>query len=242
MLSGNKFFSRTPSYNISSLSDVLKPNTSRSFYTVNVGNGQILQVEMQVPQNLSLNYDLYLFTLDTATSKLTPVSGSQYATDSAFMAESAGAINNSGNLVTYAIMVDSNDNPSATDCYTLNVSVDNYVTPTEKVPTYALEPNESAFYALQFPNMTSTTSVTAPGGLNTPIDNDWFSLYIEDTSAFSGLEIEGVPSSVVVESYTVSGGTLMTKRGSTLNGDVLPIAPGYNYFRVKYSGSGAFST
>lgn len=94
---------------------------------------------------------------------------------------------------------------------------------------------------MQFPTITSTTSITVPGGLNSPIDNDWFSLYIEDTSAFAGLEIEGVPESMVVESYTVSGGKLMTKTGSILNGGVLPIVPGYNYFRIKYSGSGAFS-
>lgn len=234
--------SRAPSYNLSSLSDVLAADSTGALYTISVNNGQLLQVELLVPQNLSLDYDLYLFAVDSATSELTQVAASIYGTNSTFMPESVGTINNSGSTLTYAILVHPNGNPSATDYFTLNVSTSNYTASNEANPTYAFEPNESAFYAVEFPNMTSSTYVTVPGGLNSPIDNDWFVVYNQSTTEFSGLEIANIPESVVVESYAVSTGNMMTKLGSTANGAVLPIASGYTYFRVCFSGNGTFGT
>lgn len=223
----------TPFYQVHTMCGLLTVENPDALYTIYVEAGQILQVELQVPQNLALNYDLYLFEYVEATSAITLVSGSEYITDSNFMPEGVGAINNSGGRMTYLMMVSSNKNPGPTDYYTLNASIAN--------EHDSFEPNENAFFAIDLPEISDTSMLTLTGGLNSPLDNDWFSLNVANTSQFSGLEIQGVPAFAVIESYTVVNGNQLKKTGSTANGMILPISAGYNYFRLLSTRNASFS-
>lgn len=224
---------RTSAYTMASMSNVMGEGETQHLYTITVPNGYIIQAELQVPRNLSLDYSLYLCTYDANNSSLTIVSGSAYATNSNFLAENVCSINNSGSDVIYYIIVDSNNNPSTEDYYTINVSLGGTAD--------SFEPNDSAFYAFDFPEMSSTTTITVPGSLHSPIDNDWFVLYVSSTSEFASLELSNIPDNIVVEAYTFTSDAQPVLRGSTANGDTLPIVAGYNYFRIVYNQNGPFA-
>lgn len=224
---------RASTYDMASMSSVMGEGETQQLYTITVPNGAVVQAEMQVPKNLSLDYSLYLCTYDASDSSLTIVSRSSYATNSSFLAENVCAINDSGSDVIYYIIVDSNNNPSTEDYYTISVSLGGSVD--------AFEPNDSAFYAFDFPEMSSTTTITVPGSLHSPIDNDWFGLYVASTSEFAKLELSNIPSNVVVEAYTFTSDAQPVLQGSTANGNTLPIIAGYNYFRIVYNQKGTFA-
>lgn len=222
----------SPSYSMSTLSDVLSTGETSKVYSTNVSSGHILQAELEVPHNTALDYNLYLLTIDTSTSQATIVSGSEYATDSKFMSETAATINHAATQ-TYYIMVTTTGLTSDTDYFTLNVSTSS---------TYDdLEPNNSAFFAYEFPTITSAQNVTVPGNLNSPIDNDWYVMYVDSIEDFAGLEIQNLPSHATVEAYTVRNGNEMTLQGTTENDPVLPIVAGYNYFRISYDTTSSFT-
>ena len=224
----------SPSYSMSTLSDVIPTGETSKVYTINVPSGYILQAELEVPHNTALDYNLYLLTIDASTSQATIVSGSEYATDSKFMSETAATINQAATQ-TYLIMVNSTGLTSDTDYFTLNVS-------TSPSGAYdSLEPNDSAFFAYKFPTITSTQYVNVPGNLNSPIDNDWYVMYVDNIEDFAGLEIQNLPSYATVEAYTVRNGNEMTLQGTTENDPVLPIVAGYNYFRISYDTTSPFT-
>lgn len=224
----------SPSYSMSTLSDVIPTGETSKVYTINVSSGHILQAELEVPHNTALDYNLYLLTIDASTSQATIVSGSEYATDSKFMSETAATINQAATQ-TYYIMVTTTGLTSDTDYFTLNVSTSPY-------EAYdGLEPNDSAFFAYQFPTITSTQNITVPGNLSSPIDNDWYVMYVDSIEDFAGLEIQNLPSYATVEAYTVRNGNEMTLRGTTENDPVLPIVAGYNYFRISYDTTSPFT-
>lgn len=232
IISGNPMV-RASTYDMASMSNVMGEGQTQQLYTITVPNGVVVQAEMQVPKNPALDYSLYLCTYNDSDSSLTIVSSSTYATNSNYMAESVCAINTSGSDVVYYIVVDSNDNPSTEDYYTISVSLGGDVD--------AFEPNDSAFYAFDFPEMSSTTTITVPGSLHSPIDNDWFGLYVSSTSEFAKLELSNIPSNVVVEAYTFTSDAQPVLQGSTANGNTLPIIAGYNYFRIVYNQKGTFA-
>lgn len=232
IISGSSM-ARSSTYDMASMSNVMGEGQTQQLYTITVPNGVVVQAEMQVPKNPALDYSLYLCTYDDSDSSLTIVSRSSYATNSNYLAESVCAINTSGSDLVYYIVVDSNNNPSTEDYYTISVSLGGDVD--------AFEPNDSAFYAFDFPEMSSTTTVTVPGSLHSPIDNDWFGLYVSSTSEFAKLELSNIPSNVVVEAYTFTSDAQPVLQGSTANGNTLPIIAGYNYFRIVYNQKGTFA-
>ena len=140
IISGNPMV-RASTYDMASMSNVMGEGQTQQLYTITVPNGVVVQAEMQVPKNPALDYSLYLCTYNDSDSSLTIVSSSTYATNSNYMAESVCAINTSGSDVVYYIVVDSNDNPSTEDYYTISVSLGGDVD--------AFEPNDSAFYAFE---------------------------------------------------------------------------------------------
>lgn len=218
-------------YQLYTTSAVMQSNSEYEIYTVRVKGGDIVQAELQVPENMTLNYDLFLYVYNESADTLTMVSGSVYGTDSNFTPENVCAINNSSAERLYAIFVMTNGKPSTTDTYTLNVSIGGDFDDAE--------PNDSAFFAVKIPTITTQTTVARKISLHSPIDNDWFEAYFADTSEFGGVEIAGIPDSVIVEVYTLSNNVL-TKVGSTEDVTVLPIKAGYNYFRVISNRRGTF--
>lgn len=225
----------SPSYSMSTLSDIIPTGESSKIYTIDVPSGAILQAELEVPRNVALDYNLYLLTVDDSTSQTTIASGSEYATDSNFMSETAATINQGSATKTYFILVNATGLTSDTDYFTLNVSL------SPNGAYDSLEPNDSAFFAYPFPTLTSTTYVSVPGNLNSPIDNDWYVLYVDSTEDFAGLEIQNLPGYATVEAYTVTNGNEMTLRGTTEDDPVLPIVAGYNYFRISYDTNSTFT-
>lgn len=219
-------------YQLYTTSAVMQSDSEYQIYTVRVKGGDIVQAELKVPENITLNYDLFLYVYNESADTLTMVSGSVYGTDSNFTPENVCAINNSSIERLYAIFVMTNGKPSTKDTYTLNVSIGGAFDD--------IEPNDSAFFAVELPTITTQTAVSRNIGLHTPIDNDWFEAYFADTSEFGGIEITGIPDSVTVEAYTLSSSNVLTKNGSTKDSAVLPIKAGYNYFRVISNREGTF--
>lgn len=219
-------------YQLYTTSAVMQSNSEYEIYTVRVKGGDIVQAELQVPENMALNYDLFLYMYNESADTLTMVSGSIYGTDSNFTPENVCAINNSSAERLYAIFVMTNGKPSTTDTYTLNVSIGGNFDDAE--------PNDNAFFAVKIPTITTQTAMARKISLHSPIDNDWFEAYFADTSEFGGIEIEGIPDSVIVEVYTLSSNNALTKVGSTEDTTVLPIKAGYNYFRVISNRKGTF--
>ena len=219
-------------YQLATVSDVMPADGSQQVYTINVADGSIIQAELCIPENLSLDYTLYLCELNEDQTGVNVLSYSAYVTTSDFLSECAAAINNSGDTKLYVIIIDPNGNGSTTDYYTLRVSMggehDNF------------EPNDSAFSAIGFPSMTVSQSLTVPANLNSPIDSDWFQLTLPSNPDYSTLNISNIPANVIVESY-IFNGLQPTKTGSTVNGNTLPVSAGANFFRVFYDPTHAFS-
>lgn len=234
-LAGYPSKARSAGYQSASLSSVMAEGETEQIYVINVGAGDMVQAELQIPRNLSLDYSFYLCTLDEANANYKVEDFSAYATNSNYLAENVCTINNSGAAMTYYVIIDSHGNPGtgSGDYFTLTASWGG--------SSDDFEPNDNAFNAFQLPEMTSSTYFTITGILNTPIDNDWFELYIADTSAFSGVTASDFPSNVVVEAYTFNSNAEPVLKGSTANADSLPIKAGYNYFRVISDQSGSFS-
>lgn len=228
----NASIKASSAYQLYTTSAVMQSDSEYEIYTVRVKGGDIVQAELQVPENMNLNYDLFLYVYNQSADTLTMVSGSVYGTDSNFTSENVCAINNSNIERLYAIFVMTNGKPSTTDAYTLNVSIGGNFDDAE--------PNDSAFFAVRIPTITTQTAVARNIGLHTPIDNDWFEAYFADISEFGGVEITGIPDSVIVEAYILSSNNVLTKTGSTEDSTVLPIKAGYNYFRVISNRKGTF--
>lgn len=221
----------SPTYQVFTFNGTIK--TEGDIYPISpitLQPGQILQAQMDGPQNTALEYDLYLFQFDATTGKLntTPVDASTYTGTAA--PEAVGTVNKATTAQSYAVIAASRKGSSATDQFTLNISLGtSYDT---------LETNENAFTASKFQNdLTADKSDTIAATLNSPYDNDWFDIYVPSTADFKSIMVSPTPSSdtqiqkLNFEMYRVSNGTEMAKQ--TSSGYELPVQQGHNYFRIS---------
>ncbi len=234
----NTFSNQTSEdYDLQSFSSSLEAEQQdRSYILSSVPAGAIVQAELQVPRNLSVDFDLYLGRWDEENQTFLAETGSVIATDSNFMPETVGLINQTGADCDYVIYIVDYKNHTAEDHFTLTVSVGGKADGNE--------PNENPLYPTFMPNMPRGSSETVFGSIHSPIDNDWLMLNVPDATEVTGLEIDrqNLPENVIVESYLYDMDTyILTKTGSTKTAFVLPVSEGYNFFRIYYDRASSFA-
>lgn len=199
---------------------------------VTLAPGQILHTQMDAPSDKSLDYDLYVHEYDAATGYLgARVDMSILTIGSAEVPESVAAMNTAGSNQDYAIIVLSKKGFSATDRFTLHVTLGVGADPGEI--------NDNAFTSYSIGDISiERQSIKLEGTtIDSPYDYDWFSFYVPDTIDFKEVTIKPAEGSnpVTIASYTASGTTL---KESAKDGDAYAVSPGYNYIRVsKAAGS-----
>lgn len=202
-------------------------------YPIWLSSGEILQADLNIPQSIALDYDLYLAQFDLSTGDLMPglVDYSVYTTSSSYVTESVGTINASSSDAAYALMVVAANGYSSTASFTLNLAVGG--------GGYdALETDENAFTAVYNQTMPAG-GLNITRNLNTPYDNDWIAITVPSTYTNLGLQINQ-GSNILVEAYTASGSAL-TKRTSLTGSGTIPAYSGPMYFRITSNNKSNFS-
>ena len=202
-------------------------------YPITLSEGQALQAQLKMPENSSLEYDLYLYKFGTDGKLIsTPVDESLYNGD--VLPDSVGTVNKGQSSLSYAIIVSSRKGASSTDQFTVDIALSN--------DPDAFESNQNAITATQFPDIAAGKEYTSPAlTLNTPYDDDWFVLNVKNVDDFSNLNIVAInPNSkssdtanVELDMYTVtdiSNGITMQKSSS--NNNDFQIYKGTNYLRI----------
>ncbi|MBS5146038.1 MAG: hypothetical protein KHY89_11180 [Butyricicoccus pullicaecorum] len=222
-------------YEMQTFSDLLPVGTDAKAYLIDSYPGQMLQFSMDIPHNTALDYDLILFDVTNGTDQATAIDVCAYVTNSLFSSEAIGYANRGSTVQKLAIQVQAKGQTSDSDYFTMNICA----SVLENVDLY--EPNESAFAATQAPVFGAGQALTAPGRLNTPIDEDWYLMDFSEAQGFGGLSITGIPTNMTVESYVAAANNELSRTGSTSNGDTLPIQRGINYFRITNKQGMTFS-
>ena len=198
-------------------------------YPITLGTGCNIHAELVGPANPNLNYILYLATVDSTGSISEIIDACAYAksTNGSSIPQTVATINTGTDTQTYAIIVSAQTGYSSTESFDINITLGIGGDPAE--------PNDNAFSAYSIGTISvENQSVTLSGTtLDSPLDVDWFSFYVSDTSDFNSIRISG--SGVNYKLYHVENGTEMVE--NVPNGSVYPLTAGMNYLRVTDAGN-----
>lgn len=198
-------------------------------YPITLGTGCNIHAELVGPTNPSLNYILYLTTVDDSGSISEIIDACAYSKSSTgtTIPQTVATINTGADTQTYAIIVSAQTGYSSSEPFDVNITLG--------VGGDPAEPNDNAFSAYSIGTISvQNQSVTLSGTtLDSPLDVDWFSFYVSDTSDFKSIRISG--SGVKYNLYHVTNGTEMVE--NIPDGDVYPLTAGMNYLRVTDVGN-----
>lgn len=195
-----------------------------SYALVNLSEGQIFHATLTCPESDELDYGLLLCEVaDDGT--LTVVADCNLGTyidpqTGKTVDEGISYIHNQATVQTYAILVMSYTGSSETYGFKLTVSID-------VAGSYdSYEPNENPFDAV---SMSLSTSVPVSGkisaSLNTPNDQDWYVIEVENYGVFNLSA-----GDYVVEPYYVTDGTKLVR---AVKADDNYVLEGGMYYYVK---------
>ncbi len=221
---------------VASVTASIETDSQSTSYSVVVPAGAIIQAELQVPENLSTDFDVVLYRCDMEENVAYPVSQSIYTTNGLFMAETVAAFNQTDAECPFLILIQDAGSHTAEDYFTLTVSIGG--DPRQD------EPNDNALTAGRLWEFTDYKEFILTSSFHTSIDHDWFVMNVEDATEYYGAAIEfGVDTTenIVVDSYTFDETTFtLRKVDSTKDGDILSLEEGDNYFHVYYDRSKGF--
>ncbi len=202
---------------------------SELFYPLLLEDGHVLHVQVDMPDNAQLDYDVYLFEVD-ANLDLTMVDYSEYSTyingTNGTLSEAVGAKNASGVAKEYAVLVQSYNGGSINQPFTIHIAIypmlDN------------LEVDENADFARAITMATDRNTPVTSRAIDTVIDNDWFIL---DSSGSPIDQVEvtldsvSVAAGYKVEVYTRSSSNQMIR--VPISNNKFRISGGTYYIRVS---------
>lgn len=198
-------------------------------YPITLGTGCNIHAELLGPTSSDLHYILYLATVDDTGSISEIIDACAYAKGSngTSIPQTVATVNSNADTQTYAIIVSAQTGYSSTETFDINITLG--------VGGDPAEPNDNAFSAysigtISVENQSATLSGTT---LDSPLDVDWFSFYVSNTSDFDSIRISG--SGVKYNLYHVENGTEMVE--NVPNGNVYPLSTGMNYLRVTDAGN-----
>jgi hypothetical protein len=195
-----------------------------TYVTASLGTNQILQATLKCPNNKDLDYDLYIYefkddgTLGNCVDSSTTTTyfnqypdGTQNTLD-----EGVSYINKGTSVKRYAVIISSKKGASATDEFTLNLSLD-------IAGSYdAAEPNNNPYKAY-----TINQGTISGANLNVANDQDW---YVWNVPADFNKANITVDKGYKVEVYTANG-TSMVLRNPDANNEY-SLSKGYYYVKV----------
>ena len=212
------------SLQMGTISNYLSQANDYHLYSLNLPAGNYLQARLTSPNDSNIDYDLLLFD-----SSLTLIKSSDYVTyintSTDTIQESLGYIANT--TISLYVCVYSVAGGSTTSPYTLDFSIsDSYD---------SVESDENAAESNALNLGTLGTSVTRT--LNSPLDNDWYSLTVLDSPAYNKIRLNlsntSTTNGVWIEIYQNIGTNCyaMYFIGSGNGGDI-ELSPGNYYLRM----------
>ena len=162
--------------------------------------GEIMHVQMDVPNSASIDYDLYLFewsnilgwVLIRASELTTFINGA-----SGSLPEHVGVVNNNGRITDYMIVVMSFRGASSTMPFVLNIGINN---------TFDNHEIDSIFTPLR--HTLNSSAVLNGRSLNTRADNDWLAITIPATRSYThvNFDLRNTAPGHTLEVYTFQNG------------------------------------
>lgn len=209
-----------------SLSDYLSGTGDYNLYPVNLSKGDYLQAKLNVPNDLSIDYDLIIYD-----SNFSVIKYSDYITavnTNGVLAESIGYEATYETTVYIGVMSSSGGGNSYP--YTLEYAI--------SAPNYdSNEPNENAHEAVLL--TLGKTGATTTKIINSSIDNDWYKFTVLDDPSYSKMRFQISSSSSVngcrIEVYN---NLVPNATGYAMNfvlsgtGGEVKLSPGEYYLRV----------
>ncbi|WP_017472886.1 hypothetical protein [Amphibacillus jilinensis] len=149
-------------------------------YPLAVEPGEVLHVQLDLPNSEELDYDLYLFEVDPDTLDMTLVDLSQNRTflngTEGTAPESVGIFNREDTIKEYAVFVVSEVGSSISQPFTLHIGInantDNY------------EADENVNWAINFTLEPIGPTEINMRSMDTLVDNDWYSFTIPNSKNY----------------------------------------------------------
>ena len=201
-----------------------------SYLAIGLAPTQIVQATLTAPDESLLDYDLYLYEMDgdgnlsreLAKSTLTPSLNNEDGSNKT-VDEGISYINNSSAVIDCAIIVHASKGCSATEEFTLTLSLD------EQGYYDGNEPNDSPYYATQLPN---DREISFEGSnLNVSNDRDWYMWKTPDSTGLYEVSVNWPDYKVKV--YRAQSDGSMKLETPTRYGSYALVSKSYYYFCVS---------
>lgn len=154
-------------------------------YPIPVEPGQVLHVQLNLPNSNELDYDLYLFEVDPADLSMTLVDLSQNRTylngTEGTAPENVGVYNTSDKQKEYAAFVISERGSSISQPFTLHIGINHN--------SDIYEPDENVRTALNFTLQPIGSTNINLRSMDSLVDNDWFSFTIPSDKNYTSIHV-----------------------------------------------------
>ena len=206
----------------------------RIYGPIQIFPGEVIHVQAEMPNSAAIDYDLYLLIMDNS-GNLHFVDSSEYDTlingVHGTLPEAVGAVNRTGAIQNYFVMVQSFRGSSNTLPYRLHIGFN--------VLRDNLEADENAFHSTPISLQASGNTVINNRQMNTLADNDWFRFEVPANRTFDSLSLTLDNVSNVaghrVEMYTMTNTGGMRKIVPT--NDMFAVTTGTHFVRVTALGA-----
>jgi hypothetical protein len=224
------------------LSDFLTFEGENKFiFPIPVQPGEVLNIQLDVPNSANIDYDAYLFEVD-ALGNMTLVDFSEYSTfingTHGTLSEAVGAFNVSNTTKNYAFFVQSFIGASSTQPFTIHVGI--------RANAYGFdqfESDENSRQAIPFTLSQSGATLINVRSANTMCDNDWYTFTTPSNLRFNTarffLDSTSNSANYRVEVYTRTNSNQMIRQAANNNGRV-SLASNTTYF-IRVTSTGASS-
>lgn len=217
---------------IMTISDTIKADETS--YIVNeifsVEPGQMIQANLTVPQDENLNYDLYLYNIET-DSMVDSCAYPTYSNTGSYLDETVEYVNTTSEAQSYCFLINAPNGGNDTKTFTLKVGT--FDTPENYTK------NHNAFNATQI-NGPLTSSNSIGNTMNSPLDNDWYVMPVDSNYSKSTIAI-AASGDVNLDVYVHLGNGCFFKLTPTSSGNYAAYAGYYYYIKVSdKNGSGSY--
>jgi hypothetical protein len=195
-------------------------------YPATLSAGQYLQVQLTLPDDNNIDYDLWLLDSSFSTLKTSDYYTVTTSTMPTTLPESIGYISSSAETV--YVCVYSVGGGSSTDAYTLD-----YVIGEDNYDTGEPDENTKESTSITFTDLSYTANRT----ICSPLDNDWYSFTVLDSPTYNSMRFtitsssDTNGSSFEIYDNVVTGGFGMRRLGYGTDGE-MELDPGTYYIRV----------
>lgn len=150
-------------------------------HPITVHNGEILHIQMDAPNSPNIDYDMYLFEVDSS-GYMRLVDISEYTTyingNHGTLSEAVGIVNTSGTTKNYAVFFVSYRGASSTMPFVAHIGINS--------SRDAFETDERVSRALGF-NLPTSIGTISMRSIDTRADNDWFRFVVPENRGYNSI-------------------------------------------------------